>query len=125
MIPLLGRTFVHGEMDCYNLIIDGYQALFGITLNDYGREWEWWENGEKLYEDNYQKEGFVDIQPEEAKVGDLVLFAMDFGVINHAAIIMGPDLILHHMKDRPSAVVPFNRMWKRFAVRYARHKSMF
>lgn len=104
--PLLGRSFRHGVIDCYGLIRDFYGHILNIQLDDFPRDWEWWakhkECGEGLYEQNFAKWGFREIDGD-LQVGDVFLLQAGARVPNHAGIYLGGGLMLHHLAGRLEA----------------------
>ena len=88
-LPYVGREFSHGIVDCYSLCRDWYRHEFGLDLYNYPRRDQWWENGENLYLENFQKEGFHRIPVEELQRGDALLMQLASDVPNHAAIYLG------------------------------------
>lgn len=120
--PLEGRVFVHGKHDCYSIVRDYFRLEKGITLNNYARGIEWWNRGEDLYSANFEKEGFYEITPEEATVGDVALFQVVSPVINHAAVITGTDEIIHHLFHRLSHKDSL-RKWSKQICKYLRYKN--
>lgn len=117
--PLIGREFSHGVLDCYALIRDWYRETLGIELMDFDREEKWWEKGFDLYEDNFKKAGFERV--EGIARGDVILMQFNSKVINHAAIYMGNDVMLHHVMNRLSYQETYSGFWKkitRFVIRY-------
>lgn len=138
--PLLGREYHHGLLDCYSLGQDYYQRELGITLNDYKRDDEWWENKDHdpLYLENFKKEGFVEVDTIQRH--DTILCRLGRTAhINHALIfigdgrlksertddVVGNDLVLHHPYGRESLREIFGEQWQRRAAMIVRHKSMF
>lgn len=119
--PLEGREFIHGVHDCYSIVRDYFREK-GITLPNYARGVEWWDKGQDLYSENFQKAGFVEIKKEEATVGDCCLFQVRSPVINHAAVITGEDEIIHHMFHRLSHKDSMAR-WERQIVKYVRYQG--
>lgn len=101
MQSLIGREYKHGETDCYTLFRDAYN-LSGIELPNFKREDDWWDNGQNLYLDNMKSTGFHQIQLSEIQLGDVILFALMGEIVNHAAIYVGNNLILHHLPKRLS-----------------------
>lgn len=117
--PLLGRQFIHGLHDCYSVIRDQFHVR-GIDLPNFPRGWDWWNHGENLYIDNFTKAGFVEIPREDATVNDCIIYKIGARSPNHAAVIVGPNGILHHLIDRQSRVDQRSK-WARcevMAVRY-------
>ena len=102
-LPYVGREFVHGVVDCYTLVRDWYAREYGIQLRDYQRRDQWWDHGENLYVDNFNKEGFHKIPVEDVQPGDLILMNLVSPVPNHAAIYLGDSQVLHHVQGRLSS----------------------
>ena len=102
-LPYVGREFVHGVVDCYALCRDWYQREWGLELKDYPRRDNWWHQGQNLYLENFQKEGFHKIPIEELQRGDALLMNLQSPVPNHAAIYLGDQQILHHVQGRLSS----------------------
>ncbi len=122
--PLLGREFIHGINDCYSLIRDYYRLERGITLMNFARGMDWWDSGENLYDDNFERAGFYSVPFEEATVGDCVLMKIRSPVTNHAGVITGPNEILHHLFHRLSGKDSLSR-WSKVinrVVRYGRNQ---
>ncbi|MFN0186019.1 MAG: C40 family peptidase, partial [Aquabacterium sp.] len=44
-LPLVGRQFEHGVVDCYTLVRDYYAQRLGIELPNFERDDEWWRRG--------------------------------------------------------------------------------
>ena len=79
------------------------QAEFGLELRNYPRRDKWWEHGENLYLENFEKEGFRRIPIAELQRGDALLMQLVSPVPNHAAIYLGDQQILHHVQGRLSS----------------------
>ena len=93
---LLGRRFVHGEMDCYTLFRDAYH-LCGIDLPDFERTNGWWVRGENLYLQNIATNGFYKVDMNAIQPGDVII-RRAFPECDpcHAMIWLGDNTILHH-----------------------------
>ena len=100
--PLIGRQFIHGVHDCYAVVRDWFFINRGIALINVARGIDWWNKGEDLYEVNFERAGFIEVPLETAQVGDVVLMQYRAKVINHAAVVSGPNQILHHLFHRLS-----------------------
>lgn len=118
--PLEGREFVHGVWDCYATVRDWYRLAKGLTIPNFPRAMDWWEAGANHYEENFEKAGFKEITRAEADVGDAMLIRVRAPVINHAAVITGNNVILHHLFHRYSGFDRFDR-WERFAAKFVRY----
>jgi proteasome lid subunit RPN8/RPN11 len=96
--PIMGRGFRHGVHDCYSLVRDWYREAGIVDLDEWPRGWEWWTRaGQNLYRDNFEATGFQQIPVSEAtQRGDGLLFAFNYKVPMHAALVVDKDLLLHH-----------------------------
>lgn len=125
--PLLGRPFVHGAWDCWQVCADWYRREWRLEFPAYIREEGWWEraDGPSLYEQAYEEAGFYQVsQPER---GDMIVMAVGRTAHpNHAGIYLGSDaqlageqaqvygpgpFLLHHLFGRPSEVIVFGGPW--------------
>lgn len=120
--PLEGREFVWGVNDCYSLIRDWFRFERGITLPNYPRQWKFWERGQALYDDNFTDAGFVEIAENDVKPGDCALMRIRTAVSTHAAVITGPNTILHHLLHRQSGYDSLLK-WRPFVTKYVRYKG--
>jgi proteasome lid subunit RPN8/RPN11 len=120
--PLLGREFKHGEMDCYTLFRDAYH-LCGFDFPNFYRDDDWWHNGQNLYLDNMESNGFYQVSASCLKNGDVILFSLNSRAVNHAAIYIGDNLILHHLPNRLSKRDLFSGYWLKNYHSIWRHKK--
>jgi cell wall-associated NlpC family hydrolase len=126
--PLVGRDFRHGPSgsdgkgDCYALIKDWYAVELGVELVEGPRSHEWWRAGGDLYRENFAAAGFRVVSIEGARRGDVLLMQIQSQVANHAAIVLGNGLILHHLSNRLSREEPLSR-WLSFVTHALRHES--
>lgn len=122
--PLFGREFLHGVLDCYSLIRDWYQLKRGILLPDFERDELWWEKGQDMYMENFEKAGFYKVDPKTIKEGDAILMQVGkTSVANHAALYLEGDIILHHLINRLSSRDVYGGYWRkhtRAVVRYGK-----
>ena len=122
--PLVGRPFVYGVLDCYTLVRDWYKETLNIELKDFDRgEEEWWLKGGNLYMDHFPEAGFekVDLEKDEIKKGDLIMMQIASPVVNHAAVYLGNDVMLHHVMNRLSCRQVYGGWWRlntRLVIRY-------
>jgi len=125
--PLIGRVFVHGVHDCYDLIRSYYQLERGVTLPDFERPDKWWEDGaSNLYLDNFEKAGFADVGQDAAlQVGDVLLMQIRSknGVPNHAGVYLGDNVMLHHMYGQLSGRTVWGGMWAHSLRTVLRYKG--
>ncbi|WP_144149333.1 C40 family peptidase [Paraburkholderia sp. BCC1884] len=128
--PLIGRQFVHGVHDCYDLIRSYYQLERGVALPDFERPDNWWDDGiSNLYLDNFEQAGFADMgQSAALEVGDVLLMQIRSknGVPNHAGVYLGDNVLLHHMHGQLSGRTVWGGMWAhsmRTVLRYKREQA--
>jgi len=133
--PLLGREFMHGVTDCYAIIKDAYALgkdklaeqgipdwpFDPIILPEFPRSDAWWESGDDLYADNFAKAGFVETR-EPPQPGDVFLMKIRSSKENHGGLLVGNDIIVHHLPSRMSRREPAG-LWGRQATRWLRYKG--
>ena len=137
--PLLGRPFVHGAWDCWQVCADWYKREWGLEFPTYAREEGWWEqaDGPSLYEQAYEAAGFYEVsQPQR---GDMIVMAVGRTAHpNHAGIYLGGEVqlpeehaqvygpgpfMLHHLLGRPSEIVVFGGPWLHRTRLVLRHRG--
>ena len=122
-LPYVGRAFSHGVVDCYSLCRDWYKRELGVELRNYPRRDRWWENGQNLYLDNFEKEGFHRIPMAQLQKGDLLLMQLSSPVPNHAAIYIGDQQVLHHVQGRLSSRDVLGEYYLKNVACALRHES--
>lgn len=123
---LLGRKFVYGKTDCYDLLRQFYIDNFGITLPNYARPKVFWENGLNLYYDKYAKNGFYPLSchPSEYQAGDVILCSIQSMVPNHVGVLVEGGKVLHHLWNRLSAVDPYGSLLRNTTMAVMRHRDV-
>lgn len=121
-VPLVGRQFFHGVLDCYSLIRDYYKQELNIDLNDYPREPEWWNKGQNLYLENFKKENFLEVNTAEKH--DIILMQNGSDTVNHGGIYLGDSIILHHSPNRLSSRDVYGGYWRKNTRLILRHRSL-
>lgn len=122
-LPLVGRPFFHGVLDCYSLIRDYYKEVLNIELNDYPREPEWWLSEKyDLYEDNFRLEGFEVVS--DLKEHDIILMQHGSNKINHGAVYLGDNIMLHHSTNRLSSRDVYGGYWRKNTRYIIRHRLL-
>lgn len=123
-VPLVGRSFAHGVLDCYTLIRDWYRAERGIALRDFSRTDDWWTLGDDLYMRHYREAGFEPLgEGAMLQAGDVIIMQVRADVPNHAGVYLGDGTMLHHLYGRLSSRDPYGGYWReitRIVVRYMR-----
>lgn len=121
--PLVGREWSHGVLDCYSIIRDWYKQERGVELPDFERHDDWWNRGENLYVENFEKAGFREISVNDLSAGDVILMQIGSPVANHGAVYIGDGLILHHVQNRLSTRDVYGGYWLKNTVRVLRYGS--
>lgn len=117
--PLEGRPFVHGVWDCYGAVRDWYRLEMKADIPNFPRVMSWWDRGLDHYTKNFEKAGFIEIPKADVRVGDACLMQVRSEVPNHAAVITGPNQILHHLIHRLSGFDRLDR-WDRTITKFVR-----
>lgn len=123
--PLLKRTFHNQTQDCRVLCLDAYM-LVGLDIDQSALRYafNWFEQGENLYEHYLQQAGFERLPYEaELQLGDIVLVQVGSSVPNHAGIYLGNQMMLHHSVDRLSTRVLYDGFWLEQTHSIWRHKQ--
>ena len=123
-LPLVGREFNFGIVDCYSLVRDYFKQELNIEIRDYFREDKFWEKGNSLYEDNYDKEGFRKVSLDEIQKHDVLLIHLEANLPNHAAVYLGNQQILHHVQGRLSSRDILGEYYIKNTAFVARHNTL-
>lgn len=123
-VPIIGRPYYYGSLDCFTIIRDYYKETCNIEINDYFRDVEWWLKGGNMYEDNFANEGFVEVPLSDIKIHDAILMKLNSEVSNHAAIYIGNNQIIHHRTNKLSSRDVYGGYWRKNTSKVLRHKSL-
>lgn len=119
--PYVGRKFVHGITDCYAIWRDFYKREFGIEMQNYHRDSEWWLKSQNLYLDNYKDAGFREVN--DLQYGDIILMRVASQVPNHCAVYVGNNSIIHHIMGKLSSKDIYGGYWQKITAMILRHES--
>ena len=119
--PLVGRQFVKGVLDCYELVKDYYDQELNIDLPSYVRPEVWWEEGRSILLENFAAFGFREIDQSELQPNDCILMQVGSTVPNHVAVYVGDDKILHHVLNRLSGHDVYGGYWRRVSTHFLRY----
>ena len=102
--PLIGRQYTWGVADCWTLVRDWYIEN-GVTLPDWERPLSSVDFiAAPMFDACWASAGFTLIPEEEPlKRGDALLLRLDGKGLDHCAVYIGDNLILHHIRGRLSS----------------------
>jgi proteasome lid subunit RPN8/RPN11 len=122
--PLIGREWVWGVADCWTLVRDWYAEAWGLELRDWERPHNPADfNVNPMFERCFTDTGFVIVPDDQVQVGDALLISMDSPGLNHAAVYVGEQMILHHIRHRLSSRDIYGGYYQKNTGRVLRHSS--
>jgi proteasome lid subunit RPN8/RPN11 len=121
VMPLFGRSFQHGTVDCFTFIRDYYKQELNIDMPDYDRKDNWWLSGESHYIDRAKDAGFYSV--DDLQVNDVILMQVASPVPNHGAIYVGGNKIAHHQVGRLSSIDVYGGWYSKITSGILRHTS--
>jgi len=121
---LYGRKYVWHVNDCYSFIRDWYKEEHAIVLPDFYRKEKFWEYGEELYLDNFEKAGFSPVPKSSVQRGDVILMCLANQIVSHGAIYLGGNTIAHHLPGRLSSKDVYGQEYMKRTKLIVRHKCL-
>jgi proteasome lid subunit RPN8/RPN11 len=124
--PLIGRQWVWKCQDCLSLVRDALWANAGLSIPDFERDWNWWKDGGDLIAWHFREAGFIEL-PAGTPPQHCDVFGMQMPgspVVNHLALFLAPDLILHQLMGQLSRRQLYDGFFQKATRLHLRHEAM-
>ena len=123
--PLIGRQWVWNSQDCLSLVRDALWAKAGLSIPDFDRDWNWWKDGDDLIQWHFRDAGFL-VMPVGTPPKHCDVFGMQIGapVVNHLALFLEPDRILHQLMGRLSQRQLYDGFFQKATRLHLRHEAL-
>jgi len=122
-MPLEGRRYLLGMVDCLTLVQDYFLETHNIVLPDMTRHAGWEARKEDLFRKNFANFGFSVVEDAPRK-SDLFLMQTRYPFPHHVGIFLGDGFFLHHCSDRLSCKDRWAGVWKQGTTHILRHKEL-
>ena len=101
--PLVGREYCWGSLDCWSCVRDWYRQEWSLDLPDWDRpKRKTWDEAPQ-FDQLYAEAGFREVDLKQLQVGDALLMAIGAVGLNHIAVYVGDQYVLHHLNERLSS----------------------
>ena len=120
---LIGRQWVWGVQDCCSLIYDWYEEKRNIVLKHWERPKSPKEFSESpLFEYGIPRTGFKELDDTlDLEIGDVLLMDTGTGNLDHVALYVGDQTILHHCVKRLSCRETYDQKWIEYTKKRYRY----
>lgn len=122
---LIGREYEFGVTDCFEAVRDYYIQEMDLRLPRRPiYEDNWWDKGlDYLNEESINAWGFRRIPRQQARKGDLMVFAVGTDINNHCAVYLGEEVIFHHAAHRLSCRESLFPLWAKYLTEVYRYEK--
>ena len=104
------RPFFYGVYDCYSLVRDWYKINRDTVLPFAPRNFAFWYRDENVFEQYIENTDYFEyVELSDIKAGDVLLYNFyETPYINHSAILLENNLVLHHLYNLVSTEYPLS-----------------
>ena len=122
--PILGREWVWGVQDCWSLAHQWYEECWFLELPDWPRPANPDDfNANPMFDRCWKTTGFIEVSFNDIQFGDVLLMSLHSTGLNHCAVYVGDQLILHHIQGRLSSRDVYGGYYQKNTGRVLRHSS--
>lgn len=124
---VVGRPFLWGVRDCYDVVRVIYRDNFQIELTDYARPTDWSSDVDDLIRKLYEREGFemlTDWKVKDLRPADVLCMAIGESSPNHLAVFVGDNTLVHHIYGRLSSEEMFRDFYRNATCFLLRHRDV-
>ena len=120
--PLIGREYTWAVADCWTLVRDWYTEN-GVSILDWPRPTTLDQfQASPMFDECWALGGFSLLdEEEELKRGDLILMRIDSKGLDHCAVYIGDNMIIHHLAGRLSSKDIFGGWYETVTGKRLRH----
>jgi cell wall-associated NlpC family hydrolase len=120
---LLNKPYIEGFQDCYSLVRDFHDLIYGITLPDYARPAGYSSPEFNLLtrlssDPEWQHKAVI---RSKLLVGDVISFRVAGDTVNHLGVYVGNNLFIHHLFNSKSKEDNLDQRWFRRIDKISRH----
>lgn len=120
-LDLVGLPYIEGKQDCYSIVRTFIRRNWDIEMFNLARPTRFWEAPHLDLYSNFHLAGFKPVFDVPFQIGDWLLMPVATAVNSHSAVVVGDNLILHHLHGRLSAVEPLRPKWSPRVTVHLRH----
>lgn len=125
-VPLIGRAYHFGTLDCWSIICDVYMQELNIKIGRFIiTDEDWYKEGINIFEEQAKNYGFSKVIDNSLKKYDVLLFKAGFSKIpNHSGIMYDNNTFIHHLANRLSNREIYGGFWNKCTVGVYRHETL-
>jgi cell wall-associated NlpC family hydrolase len=123
---LLGKEWIMNQQDCFTLVRDFFIQNFEIEIPNFARPQDWNTDKLDLVRTLYPKTGFEIITDVwgDLRPADVLACSIHSKNVNHLAIYIGDNELLHHRYGVNSCVETLRPFWRMSTLYVLRHPDV-